>query len=613
MPAPPGEASRNAMVVNTEVDYRDEDVLTQTDIGHGAGGSSNGSKARAKEQRERLDLLTQRTQLQIKLERIEKTNQILSRQNTYLSSLLPRHHQQHLTLESDHDDPSSSSKSTSSLKPAPAPTITQLQVEIVDLKRENNALRYTFFGETPSVNAAHLKDSEGPQSVGQRVKQQEEPVPTPVALPTVEQGLKIAGQPPTSLATPKPNPNSRVDLRAVLQRVKDLYAENIELAGLLVGESSSGSGKEDNREEGRWAEVVRESRVMISSLDADLETHSQEIVSLRSRVKERSIHVQVKVQHHGGAGPIAGCLPRDLARGIGTDRHPHGTRLIAEILGLIDAETPVPVDPLVHVDEPLRGPKEPDARSILVRQQFLRLDPMLVVRIGELRMGSRETKIYLETRSSRLPQTQNRVQLLLQGVSVSWVQVPDLHLESCYRLPRAEKIEIHLRVLVLQDTVVRVTGAAIVAIKGREAGEEVGAVVRVPLDGMKSGMVAIGPGKDSHKGDGGRRIDIDLNLEDGRVSTKGWMRLYRKDETDEGGEDDIPGLDVEETEMFGDEDQTRNDILTIMPLYEDDMTITRYYSHSGLKRLHSVRSAHGHRQIRIKQHWMSLPPSSIPV
>jgi hypothetical protein len=44
MPAPPGEAGRNAMVVNTEVDYRDEDDLTQTDIGHGAGGSSNGSK-----------------------------------------------------------------------------------------------------------------------------------------------------------------------------------------------------------------------------------------------------------------------------------------------------------------------------------------------------------------------------------------------------------------------------------------------------------------------------------------------------------------------------------------------------------------------------------------
>lgn len=32
------------MVVNTEVDYRDEDDLTQTDIGRGAGGSSNESK-----------------------------------------------------------------------------------------------------------------------------------------------------------------------------------------------------------------------------------------------------------------------------------------------------------------------------------------------------------------------------------------------------------------------------------------------------------------------------------------------------------------------------------------------------------------------------------------
>jgi hypothetical protein len=35
------------MVVNTEVDYRDEDDLTQTDIGHGAGGSSNGTKGQS--------------------------------------------------------------------------------------------------------------------------------------------------------------------------------------------------------------------------------------------------------------------------------------------------------------------------------------------------------------------------------------------------------------------------------------------------------------------------------------------------------------------------------------------------------------------------------------
>jgi hypothetical protein len=114
-------------------------------------------------------------------------------------------------------------------------------------------LRYTFLGETPSVNAAHLEDSEGFKSEGQKVKQEEEPILTPVAFPKVEQGVKIAGQPAKSIA----NSNSTVDLRAVLQRVKDLYTENMELAGLLVGESSSGSGKEDDREEGRWAEVVR--------------------------------------------------------------------------------------------------------------------------------------------------------------------------------------------------------------------------------------------------------------------------------------------------------------------------------------------------------------------
>ena len=118
-------------------------------------------------------------------------------------------------------------------------------------------MRYTFFGETPSVNAAHREESEGSKSKGQRVKQEEGPILTPVALPKVEQGITIAGQPPTSLATSNPNSNSTVDLRAVLQRVKDLYTENMELAGLLVGESSSGSGKEDDREEGRWAEVVR--------------------------------------------------------------------------------------------------------------------------------------------------------------------------------------------------------------------------------------------------------------------------------------------------------------------------------------------------------------------
>jgi hypothetical protein len=118
-------------------------------------------------------------------------------------------------------------------------------------------LRYTFFGETPSVNAPHLEDLEGLGVGGKGVKQEEEPILTPVAFPKVEQGLKIAGQPPASLANSNPNSNSTVDLRAVLQRVKDLYTENIELAGLLVGESSSGSGKEDDREEGRWAEVVR--------------------------------------------------------------------------------------------------------------------------------------------------------------------------------------------------------------------------------------------------------------------------------------------------------------------------------------------------------------------
>jgi hypothetical protein len=131
------------------------------------------------------------------------------------------------------------------------------------------------------------------------------------------------------------------------------------------------------------------------------------------------------------------------------------------------------------------------------------------------------TRICVEIRPSRHSRIQNRPQLLLQGVSASWVQVLDLHLESCYHLPRAEKIEIHLQVLVHRDTVVRGTGAATTEIKGPEEGEEVGAVVRVLLDEMKSGMVAIDPGKDSHKGDGGRKIDIDLNLGDGRVSTRG--------------------------------------------------------------------------------------------
>jgi hypothetical protein len=118
-------------------------------------------------------------------------------------------------------------------------------------------LRYTFLGETPSVNAVHPEDLEVLGAGGKGVKQEEEPIPTLGAPPKVEQGLKIAGQPATSLATPSPNSDSTIDLRAVLQRVKDLYAENMELAGLLVGEPSSGSGREDDRDGGPWAEVVR--------------------------------------------------------------------------------------------------------------------------------------------------------------------------------------------------------------------------------------------------------------------------------------------------------------------------------------------------------------------
>jgi hypothetical protein len=225
-------------------------------------------------------------------------------------------------------------------------------------------------------------------------------------------------------------------------------------------------------------------------------------------------------------------------------------------------------------------------------------------------MGSRETMICFETRSSRRAQAQNRAQLLLQGVSVSWVQVPDLHLEHCHRLPRAEKIEIHLRVLVLRDTVVPVTGAATAVIKGREEEVEVGAVVRVLLDEMKSGRVAISPDKGSRKGDGGRRIDIDLNLEDGRVLMRGWMRRYRTDEMAEGGEDGSPGPGDEWREMVAVQDHIRNDIITIMPLYEDDMNITRCYSRSGSQRLHSIGLEHQHCQNGTTIHWMPLSPSS---
>ena len=74
------------------------------------------------------------------------------------------------------------------------------------------------------------------------------------------------------------------------------------------------------------------------------------------------------------------------------------------------------------------------------------------------------------------------------------------------------------------------------------------------------------------------------------------MRLYRTDETDEGGEDRSPGPDDDWREIVTVQDHIRNDIITIMPLYEDDMNITRYYSRSGVQRLNPIGLGHQHCQ-----------------
>lgn len=132
-------------------------------------------------------------------------------------------------MKAEHSDPPSSLTST-------PPTEGQLQAELIKLRKENHALRYTVLGENPApldaVTPVHgvKKEEPGPEPQP-RIKLELDPVPNTE---------------PTSQSL-----DGKVDLRAVLQRVKDLFAENTELGRLLVGEV------QESEESGRWTEVLR--------------------------------------------------------------------------------------------------------------------------------------------------------------------------------------------------------------------------------------------------------------------------------------------------------------------------------------------------------------------
>ena len=148
------------------------------------------------------------------------------RQNTHLLSLLPKHLPD--TLKAEPGDASSSSI------PPPPRSTAQLEVEIFDLRRENHALRYTFLGESTSSSNA----TASPSTTTPAIKEEEEREAKP-DLTSLPQGPGAKSS------------DSKVDLQAVLQRVKSLFAENTELAGLLVGEVHQ------SEDVGGWAEVMR--------------------------------------------------------------------------------------------------------------------------------------------------------------------------------------------------------------------------------------------------------------------------------------------------------------------------------------------------------------------
>lgn len=73
----------------------------------------------------------------------------------------------------------------------------------------------------------------------------EEPGPEP------QRKIKLELDPVPNTEPTSQSLDGKVDLRAVLRRVKDLFAENTELGRLLVGEVQG------SEESGRWTEVLR--------------------------------------------------------------------------------------------------------------------------------------------------------------------------------------------------------------------------------------------------------------------------------------------------------------------------------------------------------------------
>ena len=161
----------------------------------------------------------------------------VQKQNSNLLSLLPQSHNW-----STNPPPSPTTN-----EPKDPPDTAQLLAELVDLKRENQALRYTFLGESllpPVIKSEPTEDVSGPK-----------PTPTPTfALPTKpEPGLSPSS---STLTRPQQALTDQVDLKAVLNKVQALFRENEELTGLLVGEMRVGGDAGSLVGMGSWLGVI---------------------------------------------------------------------------------------------------------------------------------------------------------------------------------------------------------------------------------------------------------------------------------------------------------------------------------------------------------------------
>ena len=99
------------------------------------------------------------------------------------------------------------------------PTLSLLRSHIAELTRDNEAMRYTFLGETDTIASSSKITLDVPVSMP----------PPPLPIDTSLRGMGERGQ--------------RLDLEAVLWRVKELVKENEEL-GEMVLEAGRGGGSE---------------------------------------------------------------------------------------------------------------------------------------------------------------------------------------------------------------------------------------------------------------------------------------------------------------------------------------------------------------------------------